>query len=253
MRPYSAFRAAPVVRLPRVARLIGVWSLSVRPHRPARRRIRRRFEPITPARRADTAHGVRVKGGADPSDRSGSSCGSCVAGAKMTVVELSDAELVRGLRAGDAGCAALLLGRHRASMHVVAVSILGVGPDVDDVVQDALLVALSRFETLRDPDAVGVWLRGITRNLCRRRRRSTPMQVHVQWSDAVDVGFEPQALESLAIRDWVWTALNELSPPLRHVMVLRYFTRVRRYDAIALVLGIPVGTVRSRLSGLAGS
>ena len=133
-------------------------------------------------------------------------------------------------------------------MHVVAVSMLGAGPDVDDVVQDALLVALSRFETLRDPDAVGAWLRGITRNLCRRRLRSTPMQVHVAWSDAVDVGFEPQALESLAIRDWVWTALNELSPPLRHVIVLRYFSRVRRYDAIALALGIPVGTVRSRLS-----
>ena len=163
-------------------------------------------------------------------------------------MELSDAELVRGLRAGDAGYAALLVGRHRASMHVVAVSMLGAGRDVDDVVQDALLVALSRLETLRDRDAVGPWLRGITRNLCRRRLRSTPMQVPVAWSDAVDVGFEPHALESLAIRDWVWTALNELSPPLRHVIVLRYFSRARRYDAIALALGIPVGTVRSRLS-----
>ena len=38
-----------------VARPIGVWSLSARPHRTARRDIRRRFEPITPARRADTA------------------------------------------------------------------------------------------------------------------------------------------------------------------------------------------------------
>jgi hypothetical protein len=54
-RPDSAFRAAWVVRLPPCRRPIGVWSLSARPHGTARRDIRRRFEPMTPARRVDTA------------------------------------------------------------------------------------------------------------------------------------------------------------------------------------------------------
>jgi RNA polymerase sigma-70 factor (ECF subfamily) len=39
-----------------------------------------------------------------------------------------------------------------------------------------------------------------------------------------------------------------LSEPLRAVVVLRYFTRASSYDSMAAVLGIPVGTVRSRLS-----
>jgi DNA-directed RNA polymerase specialized sigma24 family protein len=96
---------------------------------------------------------------------------SAVAGATMAVVVLSDAELVSCWRAGDARCAELLLDRCRASMHGVAVSMLGRGPNVDDVVQDALLVGLSRLETLGDPDAAGAWLLGITRNLCRHRYR----------------------------------------------------------------------------------
>ncbi len=46
---------------------------------------------------------------------------------------------------------------------------------------------------------------------------------------------------------WVWAALGGLSVSLREVALLRYFSEASSYDAIAALLGVPVGTVRSRL------
>ena len=57
-----------------------------------------------------------------------------------------------------------------------------------------------------------------------------------------------QAIDDGALRDWVWTALERLSEPLRLAVMLRYFTGASSYEAIAELSGVPVGTVRSRLS-----
>ena len=46
----------------------------------------------------------------------------------------------------------------------------------------------------------------------------------------------------------MWTALERLSEPLRLAVMLRYFTGASSYEAIAELSGVPVGTVRSRLS-----
>ena len=71
----------------------------------------------------------------------------------------TDAELVRAAQTGEVTALALLLEHHRAGMRAVALSILGPGPDADDAVQDAVLVALRRIGDVRDPDAVRAWLR----------------------------------------------------------------------------------------------
>jgi hypothetical protein len=67
----------------------------------------------------------------------------------------SDAELVRAARAGCAMSLGVVVERHRASMHAVALQILGYRPDSEDAVQDAVLVALRRLGDLNDPGAVG--------------------------------------------------------------------------------------------------
>ncbi|MDR7551316.1 MAG: sigma factor-like helix-turn-helix DNA-binding protein [Armatimonadota bacterium] len=55
-------------------------------------------------------------------------------------------------------------------------------------------------------------------------------------------------LESLAFKDLVWQALSGLGEDLRAAVMLRYFSSNRSYEEIALILGVPVGTVRSRLA-----
>ncbi|MFE2042724.1 RNA polymerase sigma factor, partial [Streptomyces sp. NPDC059477] len=70
---------------------------------------------------------------------------------------------------------------------------------------------------------------------------------------STDIGPE-QWLERTALRDWVWEALEELSPVLRMPLVLRHFAggvtshEQMPYERIEDACGVPVGTVRSRLS-----
>jgi RNA polymerase sigma-70 factor (ECF subfamily) len=166
------------------------------------------------------------------------------------VQDTSDAELVRAARDGAVECLGALLGRHRAGMVAVALSVLGHRPAAEDAVQEAALVALRRIGDLRDPDAVGPWLRAIVRNACRMQVRGT-REVPVDRLDelALPAGADPADLvDRNATADWVWRAVHELSPGLRLVAMLRYFTDVTAYDQIAAVCGVPVGTVRSRLN-----
>lgn len=165
--------------------------------------------------------------------------------------EPTDAELVTAARAGDAAGLAGLLQRHRAGMRAVALSMLGWGPDAEDVVQDAMLVALSRLGELRDPTAAGPWLRAITRNAARMRLRSAGQATAADPPSADLPTRDPtpeQILDDQALRDWVWTALDALSEPLQEAVLLRYFTAASSYQQIAAACGVPVGTVRSRLN-----
>ncbi|MGI5490096.1 RNA polymerase sigma factor [Microtetraspora malaysiensis] len=161
-----------------------------------------------------------------------------------------DVPPTRAARAGDVTALGLLLEQHRAGMRAVVLSILGPGPDVDDVMQDAALIALRRIGDLRDPRAVGPWLRMIVRNQCRGLLRTSRRTEPVAELALRDIDDGPgELLERHAMRDWVWEAIEELSPALRLPLVLRHFTEaVTGYEHIAQVCGVPVGTVRS-LSG----
>ncbi|MDR3080312.1 MAG: sigma-70 family RNA polymerase sigma factor [Streptomyces sp.] len=161
-----------------------------------------------------------------------------------------DAALTLAAQKGDVTALGLLLERHGPGMRAVALSLLGPGPDVDDVLQDAALVALRDIGDVRDPAAVGPWLRMVVRNrsrsVLRNAWRTEPLR---------EVPLPPllttpeQVLDRHAMRDWIWEAVEELSPALRLPVVLRYFsTGVTSYQQIADACAIPVGTVRSRLS-----
>ncbi|MEH1165305.1 sigma-70 family RNA polymerase sigma factor [Micromonospora sp. CPCC 205539] len=162
-----------------------------------------------------------------------------------------DAELVLLAQAGDAAAFGVLLARHEAGMRAVALSLLGYGPDAEDAVQDAMVVALRRIGDLRDPSAVGPWLRTIVRNNSRMALRGpAPLPVaDPEWfARPADTPTPEEALDQGAMRDWVWHAIGQLSEADRMVTLLRYFSDASSYEQIAAVCGVPVGTVRSRLS-----
>lgn len=160
---------------------------------------------------------------------------------------------MRAAQAGDAGSLGSLLARHQAGMRAVALAVLGHCQDAEDAVQEAALIALRRIGDVRDPEAAGPWLRMVVRNTCRaqlRRTSAIPMAdpVAALTPERLDDLSDPaELLEQLALRDWVWSALEDLTPSLRLVMMLRYFTDARSYDDIAALCATPVGTVRSRL------
>ncbi|MEU8157390.1 sigma-70 family RNA polymerase sigma factor [Micromonospora sp. NPDC048986] len=163
----------------------------------------------------------------------------------------SDGELVVLAQAGDAAALGALLARHEAGMRAVALSVLGYGPDAEDAVQDAMVVALRRIGEVRDPNAVGQWLRAIVRNNSRMTLRgpsAVPVAEPEWFTRPADTPTPEEALDRAAMRDWVWHSLGQLSEPDRLVTLLRYFSDASSYDQIAAVCGVPVGTVRSRLS-----
>ncbi len=74
-------------------------------------------------------------------------------GGKIDCVSPLEIELARSAQAGSASALGMLLARHQAGMRAVALSILGYGPDAEDAVQDAVLIALRRIGTLRSAAA----------------------------------------------------------------------------------------------------
>ena len=167
---------------------------------------------------------------------------------------MSDAELARAAQNGDAASLGALLERHDASLYALALRILGRGPEAQDAVQDAFLIALSRIDRLREPEAVGGWLRGILRNVCLRRLRERRGEISLDERAQKNVeerSFEPSAeeyIDRLVLREWVWAALYELPEVLRVTAMLRYFSFYSSYGEISVILDVPLGTVRSRLN-----
>jgi RNA polymerase sigma factor (sigma-70 family) len=166
---------------------------------------------------------------------------------------LSDAQLVREAQRGDTASLGALLERQRAPLHAMALQILGHGPQAQDAVQDAFIIAVKKIDLLREPEAVGGWLRGILRNVCLMRRREDRAEISFgELPRLVESGLSEssveEAIERLALREWVWTSLSELPEPMRVTAMLRYFGSYSSYEEISAILSVPVGTVKSRLS-----
>ncbi len=159
--------------------------------------------------------------------------------------------IVRAAQEGDTVAAGLLLSRHYAGMLAVATRMLGSRPDAEDACQDSAITACARIGELRDPAAVRGWLHAIVRNKCRTMlcaREPVPVGVAGQGRLASELDDPGACIERSAQRDWIWHGMRQLTPAVQPVAMLRYFTEANSYEQIAALCGIPVGTVRSRLS-----
>jgi RNA polymerase sigma-70 factor (ECF subfamily) len=121
---------------------------------------------------------------------------------------------------------------------------------LEDVVQETFLQALNKVGQLREPEAFRGWLHAILRNVCLQHLRRVGRVAIVPLDDspgeAVAVEVDLSA-PSERVREQVWAALDELPSAVQVAMLLRHFGAGRSYDEIAAVLGVPIGTVRSRL------
>jgi len=158
---------------------------------------------------------------------------------------LPDAELVRRCRDGDALAWGELV--ERFSRYVYAIVVQGYrlrDHDAEDVFQDVFAKAYENLGRLRDDGALRPWLAQLTRNACIDRLRSAPRE---EASEDVE---PPGVDDTLALLDdalAVREALAALSDDCREILD-RFFALDESYRTIGGELGIPSGTVASRIS-----
>ena len=158
---------------------------------------------------------------------------------------LSDAQLVRRCRAGDADAWNELV--ERFSRYVYAICVQGFRlreQDAEDVFQEVFTRVYSRLDTLRDDAALRPWIAQLTRRLCLDTISSGS---RVQPTEDLVAGSSEQTLEEIDEAFAVREALAGLSEPCQEVLD-RFFARDESYRTISADLAIPPGTIASRIS-----
>lgn len=158
--------------------------------------------------------------------------------------ERSESELVQLAVGSDVAAFTELVQRHDRLLRAYAYRFLACDfALMEDVLQDAYLKAFRNLSRFRGESAFGTWLHRIVHNSCvdaiRRRRDTTTAEL------TLDSGVDH--VESLVTRVDVTNALRRL-PAIQRGVVLLIDIHGFDYRNAATVLGIPVGTVRSRLA-----
>jgi RNA polymerase sigma-70 factor, ECF subfamily len=161
-------------------------------------------------------------------------------------------ELLDRCRDGDDLAWESLVRRFQARVHGLALLYLGDREEARDCAQDVFVRVYRNLEQCRDAEAFHSWLLRITRNAAidrqrRRRARPSARSVPLEAAAAVaDAGADPdQELTSKRRREGVRAALDRLGSLNREIVVLKEIQGLS-FESVAGILGIPVGTAKSR-------
>lgn len=173
----------------------------------------------------------------------------------MTPPGRSDEQLVEAARGGDAVAIDELLRRHYDRIHAVCRRIAGSTRDADDAAQEALIRIVKNLDRFDGRSSFGTWAYRIATNasLDELRRRSRRPQLHTVDDEASGRPVEQadelshRHIESVADRMAIDAALAELPEEFRIPVVLRDVGDLD-YAEIAAEVGVPIGTVKSRIA-----
>jgi RNA polymerase sigma-70 factor (ECF subfamily) len=139
----------------------------------------------------------------------------------------------------------VLIGPRLDRAYGLAWHLLGRAADAEDACQEALLAAWSAWPKLRDPARFDAWFDRILVNSCIEHLRRQARRPQVPLPEDADIADRDVFAGSTEL-DAISQALGRLSPEHRATVVLRFWADLST-DAIAERLGVPPGTVRSRL------
>jgi RNA polymerase sigma-70 factor (ECF subfamily) len=123
--------------------------------------------------------------------------------------------------------------------------ILGNSHEAEDAVHDAFVTAWRKWASLRDPARFEPWFQRIVVNTCRDRLRKASRR-HERGIDSAPSPVAPDPYGDVHERERMSRAFAQLEPDHRIVLTLRFY-RDLKVDAIAGLLGVRPGTVKSRL------
>src|SRR5262249_21635488 len=156
-----------------------------------------------------------------------------------------DRTLVRRCQQRNEDAFRELMRRHRGRAVYLASQILRDRTEAEDIVQEAFLKVFRSIDRFRGDATSYSWLYRIVVNLCLDRTRLASSRTTLLLDEERDEVAGDGAWET---RLQVEALLERLGDELRVTLVLREVAGLS-YEEIAHKLNIPVGTVRSRLSG----
>ena len=175
--------------------------------------------------------------------------------------ESEDARLIECLRQGDGYAYEELIGRFQQPVYVLALRLLNDTSDASDVTQEVFLKVFRNIGSFRGQSSLKTWIYRITVNEAHNARRwffrhrrheveldTGPDESSRDWSESIaDHGRSPydeavnQQRHALIVE-----ALERISPIFREAVILRDITDLS-YEEVAEVLGVSLGTVKSRI------
>lgn len=164
-------------------------------------------------------------------------------------------ELIEACRAGRVEAFGRLVVRYKDRLYPTLLRFTGNAEDALDLIQDTFLRAYQKIDRFHGESSFYTWVYRIAVNLAlsERRKRRPPIRLSdIPSFDPADAADDPgrsdpsSRLERREREQMVQKALDQLPPDFRAVVVLKDLEGLR-YEKIAEILDIPVGTVRSRL------
>lgn len=165
--------------------------------------------------------------------------------------ELSDAELHRAALAGSGEAMAALYRRHGGLVYRFTLRMSLDAAVAEEITQEVFLALLSRMDRFdAERGALSTWLCGIARRQLWKHLERNGAAQETDEDDAAELECAGDGPSELLLRSEAVAAvragLDELPAALREVVILCALEEMS-YEQAAQVLGLPIGTVRSRL------
>jgi RNA polymerase sigma-70 factor (ECF subfamily) len=163
---------------------------------------------------------------------------------------LDDQCLIDACRSGKTEAFGVLVSRYQDRLYPTVFRLTGCAEDALDLLQEAFLRAYEKLDRFHGESSFYTWIYRIAVNLAlsdRRKRRhesSAALTGDPSGDRALDDPAVP--LERAERDERIQEALDALAPDHRAVVVMKEYDGLR-YEEIGAMLGVPVGTVRSRL------
>jgi RNA polymerase sigma-70 factor (ECF subfamily) len=171
-------------------------------------------------------------------------------------VSADDQRLIDECLEGQTSAFGELVRRHQDRLYNIVFRLLGHADDAHDVVQDAFLQAFQSLDGFKGDAQFATWLHRIAFNTAMswKRKRRVVLSINagqdgeegIEPPDTSDYGRPERAAELAEQERRIQAALSRLSPEHRAVLVLKDMDG-EKYEEMAEVLGVPIGTIRSRL------
>lgn len=159
----------------------------------------------------------------------------------------TDGDLISRHLAGDPRAFTELMERHQRRVYNLAYRMLGNAPDAADAAQEVFLTCLRKLSGFRGDAAFSTWLYRVALNVCHDALRKRGRELLFEEPpEAPLAAAAPDPADAAAAAADVQRALMRVPEEFRTVLIL-HDVQDLPYEEIAETVGVPLGTVKSRL------